>query len=595
MTTSAWLARHRLITLYLLALIPALLLALLQPLLARHDEAAHVDYAAQLAHGVYPRVGTTTIRPETFELMKQTGVFGWNSDFAPLPDYERAAFEPAPADLTGRARGLWVRRNIWQYSYESFEPPLYYVIAATLWKPVDAVAGPLAAVYVLRVFNALLLALLAPLTFATALRLWPAATPLHWLAGAAAGLVPGLTLNATHVTNDTLVAVLCGLCLLVGMTGMQEGWTLRRASLLGVLFGAALEVKVNAAGLVPALGFALLYQPLRQRPYKPLAFLPAVVATTFGLACVLPWLGSNLIRYHTLTPLAAREVFNGALDPWHLSVAYVVVNLVSAYMTFIVGEPYQLTLSAGWPLMQLMAFVAPVPLAGLYWAIRRRRPGLSYTALMFLLLALGGAVALAVALPLISGDDYLTPGRYTWPAVVAGLVLFTVLIDLALPWRTVKRGIAGLLVISGCATMLAYIGGLWLPGPPGPRRPPPGAREVLLAERGSFAGLEIAADRLDLTSDAAWMHVELTNTAEGPIDWEPAARVRSVGDATTVLATGDYRRSTQLPRTIQPDETVSGWICFPVTLRGPLVVRFDDIAAAGYHQIGGLSLPLDIG
>jgi len=103
---------------------------------------------------------------------------------------------------------LWIRRHGWQFSYEAFQPPLYYLTALPAWLAGRAVGGPIGAVYAVRIFDAVLAALLAPMAMLIALRIWPARNAAGWSAAALTALLPGVALNLTSVTNDVLVSVL---------------------------------------------------------------------------------------------------------------------------------------------------------------------------------------------------------------------------------------------------------------------------------------------------------------------------------------------------------------------------------------------------
>src|SRR5205823_15105714 len=113
-------------------------------------------------------------------------------------------------------------RHGWQFSYEAFQPPLYYVAALPAWLIGHTIGGPLGAVYAVRVFDALLAALLAPMAMLIALRIWPMRDRAGWAAAVLSAILPGVALNLTSVTNDVLVSVLGGACILVAING---SWT----------------------------------------------------------------------------------------------------------------------------------------------------------------------------------------------------------------------------------------------------------------------------------------------------------------------------------------------------------------------------------
>jgi len=192
---------------YAIGLVPALAVALGQPVWSRVDEAAHYDVIAQYAAGVYPHDSVTTIRPETLQVMQQTGVYGFVVDNS----YQRpdAGFQAMPSGLSDAEHVVWIRRHGWQYSYEAFQPPLYYALALPAWKIGDRLGGALGALYGVRIFDALLAALLAPLAMLIALRLWPANPGAGWGAAvltAAMRIVKTTTFMAGSADTNTLTA-----------------------------------------------------------------------------------------------------------------------------------------------------------------------------------------------------------------------------------------------------------------------------------------------------------------------------------------------------------------------------------------------------
>ena len=313
---------------YAMALVPALAVAIGQPVWSRVDEAAHYDVIAQYAAGVYPRDASTTIRPETLEIMQRSGVYGFvvdNEYVKPDP-----GLQPMPSGLTPDAQVLWIRRHGWQYSYEAFQPPLYYALALPAWFAGHAIGGALGSLYAVRIFDALLAALLAPLAMMILLALWPGHQSAAWAAAALTAVLPGVALNLSSVTNDVLVTVLGALCILVAVTGK---WSWRRAVLLGALFGAALLTKTSAVGIAPALAIALL-QTRRDGGVRPLLIAGAVAA-----ACVLSWLASNVAIYGEL--ITTREqLAMAAFPPRTIDPGFWSVSTLHAFVTFWTGDPF---------------------------------------------------------------------------------------------------------------------------------------------------------------------------------------------------------------------------------------------------------------
>src|SRR5437588_1524406 len=135
--------RRALLGAYLVCVIPALLVAAGQPIWSRVDEAQHWDFIAQLAHGAYPVEGRTMIRPETLDLMAETGIYRWNVPGQwPTPTIRSTAgFTTVPPYLKGYSHRLWIVRHIWQFSYEAGQPPLFYLVGLPFWLAGNALAG----------------------------------------------------------------------------------------------------------------------------------------------------------------------------------------------------------------------------------------------------------------------------------------------------------------------------------------------------------------------------------------------------------------------------------------------------------------------
>src|SRR5947209_7170292 len=87
------------------------------------------------------------------------------------------------------------------------------------------------------------------MALALARRLFPADRVTGWLSVTMLAILPGVLLNGTQVTNDTLATVLGAATLLAAVTGRREGWPVRWQLLAGALFGAAMLTKLTTIGL----------------------------------------------------------------------------------------------------------------------------------------------------------------------------------------------------------------------------------------------------------------------------------------------------------------------------------------------------------
>src|SRR5256714_295958 len=391
-----------------MALVPALALAIGQPVWSRVDEAAHYDVIAQYAAGVYPRDATTTIRPDTREIMQRSGVYGFGADNECVkPD---PGLQPMPAGLTPDGKVLCIRRHGWESSYEAFQPPLYYVLALPAWFAGHAIGGALGSLYAVRIFDALLAALLAPLAMMVLLALWPGHQSAAWAAAALTAVFPGVALNLTSVTNDVLVTVLGALGILVAVTGK---WSWRRAAFVGALFGAALLTKTSAIGVAPALVAALL-QTRRDGGMRPLLIAGAVAA-----ACVVPWLASNVAIYGEL--ITTREQLAMAAFPARtVDPGFWSVSTLHAFVTFWTGDPF-LSMPGAVALAIVAAFISALSAAGVWRAWRHHRRGMSLRALGIVAAAGAGAPLASVTSPVLAAFN--APRRLAYAGLAAAMAL----------------------------------------------------------------------------------------------------------------------------------------------------------------------------
>jgi hypothetical protein len=559
---------------YAMALVPALALAIGQPVWSRVDEAAHYDVIAQYAASVYPRDATTTVRPETLEIMQRSGVYGFVVD----NEYVRPdpGLQPMPSGLTSDAQVLWIRRHGWQFSYEAFQPPLYYALALPAWFAGHAMGGALGSLYAVRVFDAVLAALLAPLAMMILLALWPGHQGAAWAAAGLTAVLPGVALNLTSVTNDVLVSVLGALCILVAVTGK---WSWRRAVLLGGLFGAALLTKTSAVGIAPALAIALL-QTRREGGLRPL-----LVAGAAAAACVIPWLASNAAIYGELVT-TREQLAMAAFPPRTIDPGFWSVSTLHAFVTFWTGDPF-LSMPGAVALAIVAAFISALAGAGLWRAWRHHPRAMSLRVLGVIAAGGAGAALVSVTSPVLAAFN--APGRLAYVAVAAAMALVAAGLWVELPsprlrWGTIGT-FAGLSV--GGLVLTVYNGALPAPAIGVPAL----VRQAPLGQSGTFQDLDVsleacggdgAGDRLVL--------VRFYNGGTEPVEWTQTAELR---DGAERVGTSDFNRSTPFPLAFAPGHSYEGWLFFGRPNRDVFapVVYFRDLAADGYNTIGDLAIP----
>ena len=133
--------------------------------------------------------------------------------------------------------------------YESQQPPLYYILAAGLYR-LFRNAVFLDRVYVLRLFSLLLASVAVPLLFLSARRVFGDGSLAAWTTAAAA-CMPELMMDVARVGNDALAVGL--MSALVWVSLAWEGLSRKRCLALGLLLGAGLLTKAYFLPAVPAL------------------------------------------------------------------------------------------------------------------------------------------------------------------------------------------------------------------------------------------------------------------------------------------------------------------------------------------------------
>ena len=325
-------------------------------------------------------------------------------------------------------------------SYQSHQPPLYYVLAAA-WAKAAGVAdvGEPSAGMRLRALSCLLGgATIAGVFF---LGLWGTRRVSTALAAAAlAAALPMLCALDGAVGNDALLIAVCTWTLAVCAKGLQRGWTPGTAATGGVLLGLALLTKTSAIALVPVCIYALF----ASLP-KPVPRLWAISVCS-AIALVLPWWIRNMKLYGD--PLAmgafgsafsgtaqARTFIDafGAGSYWFEWVGWWTARSlvgVFGYMDIFLPSPLYVVLLA------LMA----TGLIGSVWARRSADNAERAVLAMAMLFALFvGALFLRFNAQYFQGQ-----GRYLLPAIAAGALL------VAVGWTRVVRGrVTGVWMVAG--------------------------------------------------------------------------------------------------------------------------------------------------
>jgi 4-amino-4-deoxy-L-arabinose transferase-like glycosyltransferase len=314
------------------------------PLWSPVDEGAHYDNVIYVAaHGSYPVLGKTLASEQ--ELAIGQGIY------------------PRQTTINPRSFGLG------GLSYEAFQPPLYYYLAA----PVSLLSGNYhTKAILLRYFGLFLLvasiALLARLSRHVLRR--------RWLLGLSGGLLiflmPGVIVRMVTISDMNLAAPL----IILTVTELWITWqreSARRLLICGALVGCCVLTDLYLAEVIPlyvAVAGILIWRKREART----SVLAACGAGLAGVI-VLPWIAFNEVKYHavTATAIAKREQL-GIVNPQHLR------DTIGQFPGLTVGQLFQ-------------------PLMPQEWGGRLNGHSFySYLATAFQLLVVPAAIVLAVAL-----------------------------------------------------------------------------------------------------------------------------------------------------------------------------------------------------
>ncbi len=361
------------------------------------DEIAHFSYLQSVAEeGQLPLLGPTLISPQAEAIYEGT--------------------YPSPGRLDPANRGLSGR------SYEAFQPPLYYLLAAAPFR----LAG---ADYVvkMRVMRLVGLALL----LAAALLLWrltveligdPGEAEPYFAFALTALLWPGIVLRTVTISNSGLEFLIgIGLTLVLWRAWQRRsvGWLIGAAVLIGFGLLTRLTIIVFIPGLL-ICAFVVLRQAQISARARWLAAASVVVIPALMMA---PWLLSNLDRYGSLTgSRVVRQLMEPFFNPD--GIKYTVSDIPRGLLVLTrapLAEEWWIELLSPlkrWVLTLLMtALVVLAPLGVLSVKPSERRRQL----LVLLALPVGVGLVWICYVLLVLNWDFFLP-RYLYPTI-PGLML----------------------------------------------------------------------------------------------------------------------------------------------------------------------------
>jgi len=300
--------RRIILALWLVLLIQGIVFALIQPVWSRVDEAQHFHYVQYLVESrALPVEGETFVSREVVDISVEANQWGWRPvGVLSTPAWlDPATWQTVPEDLDEQEREKWVRRNLWRFSYEAMQPPLYYAANMPVYAALPE--DPFIKLYGMRLLAALLASAMVPLTWLTAGEVCPGDRLVVYGAPVAVLLTQGYALNMSQITNDALIVPLAAGSVLLLLKMVASGLNWKRSLVAGVVIGASLLAKLTAIFLLPvALAALALMAYYRRERFVRAAAHAAVI---FGTASVMmaPWIAHNFAVYGDATGASAAR------------------------------------------------------------------------------------------------------------------------------------------------------------------------------------------------------------------------------------------------------------------------------------------------
>jgi tetratricopeptide (TPR) repeat protein len=144
---------------------------------------------------------------------------------------------------------------------EMFQPPLYYLLSATLLSLLHLPATAEAASVVLRLLGLVIAVAHLVIVWASLRLLFPGERAKQYWGLLLAALFPPLLYISQYVTNEGLAAALMSACVLMGLRALKaQSVSWKACAGLGICLGAALLTKSSALLLLPALAVGLAWK-----------------------------------------------------------------------------------------------------------------------------------------------------------------------------------------------------------------------------------------------------------------------------------------------------------------------------------------------
>lgn len=242
-------------------------------------------------------------------------------------------------------------------TYQSHQPPLYYLITAGWAKLAGLTPTSDKYGFMMRVPNLVIGGFLILGLAALARAAWPG-RPGFEAAVAGFGLMPMVIALHGAVSNDPLLFCLSTWCLVFVWQGMTDGWNWKRALLAGGLGGLALLTKTSALFLVPVLVAALIFSKSKPKVGQ--------IAAAAGLMLLLAapwWLRNQQLYGDPLALNAFRDAFPGSPQ----ASTFIEALGPGAYWINMVGWWTGRSFIGAFGYMDIYLFEAAGPLSGVFY------------------------------------------------------------------------------------------------------------------------------------------------------------------------------------------------------------------------------------
>ncbi len=205
-----------------------------------------------------------------------------------------------------KAQGFPRSMSIDSLRYESHQPPLYYIVAAVVYR-MSHVLGEPPMPLTLRFFSLILGVLNLVVTYRLMRAAFPSSPLLALGTTAFAGLLPMHVAMTAAVNNDVLAELLLNLLAWDLILTRRKGWTPREGLKIGVLLGLAFLTKMQTYIAFGLVALALLWDTWQAKGENALSFKEALRygGVVYGTALLmgLPWLLRNAALYGPDDPL----------------------------------------------------------------------------------------------------------------------------------------------------------------------------------------------------------------------------------------------------------------------------------------------------